>query len=94
MPKQDNPHYTMKALRCYHATVFIQRYTEAQVLKLTHLPDNPLQHTDIETTRKYYAAPGSDDIHEARERLFKRGLLNENDFNNKGQQPKKRTRHE
>ena len=48
-------------------------YTEAKVLKLKHFPDNPLQHTDIETTRKYYAQPGSDDIHEARERLFQEG---------------------
>ena len=47
-----------------------------------HLPDNPLQHTSITTTRKYYAEPGSDDIHEARERLFKKGELKEKDFLN------------
>ena len=78
-------------MRCYHATKFVMEYTEAKVLKLKHFPDNPLQHTDIETTRKYYAQPGSDDIHEARERLFQDGRLTEEEFYDDTQQQETQT---
>ena len=60
----------MKWVRRAHATQYIEKKTEAQLIG-SKLPLNPLQHTTDTTTVVFYAKKGADDRHAALNRLMR-----------------------
>ena len=72
--KREDVPYQMRSVRCTIATEYLKVWAESKILKVD-APPNPLQHTDLKTTREHYAEMGADDLHEARKRLTERELI-------------------
>ena len=72
--KREDVPYQMRSVRCTIATEYLKAWAEAKILQVD-APPNPLQHTDLKTTKEHYAEIGADDMHEARKRLTKLRLI-------------------
>jgi len=61
--------YSLRTLRAYRATEWMQLVTEYKIMGWEPLPPNPLQHETDATTKRHYAAKGCDSEWEARKRI-------------------------
>ena len=62
--------YTMRSIRCYHATEWVKTCTEYKVMGWENEPHNPLQHTTPRLAHLTYAEKDAGDENAARIRLL------------------------
>ena len=64
--------FGLRTVRAFRATEYIKLLKEYEAMDWEPKPINPLSHTDLKTTLKYYAEMGADDILEARLRCIEK----------------------
>lgn len=69
--------YSLRNIRAYRATEWVKLVTEYKIMKWEPMPPNPLQHESEMTTRRHYAAQGSESEWDARKRIVEKYYDNE-----------------
>ena len=64
--------YSLRTVRAFRATEYIKLLKEYEVMGWRPEPINPLSHTDLKTTLKYYAETGADEVLAARLRCIEK----------------------